>query len=307
MDLNGAEKAVNKLLTYIQSLADSDARLYDKSKQKLKDISSNCIQVIGLVTQILQSEILEEEDQEFESTPDKELQDQVIQLSDEIDKIRTFVQLDPIGKSYHGVDSKYINTPYTLKDKLSSSDKKKIVVNYKECLYNMYNSSYINIPKVKSLCDILWKWFDKRILTQYSNAPPFHYGIHRLKSIIYAIVIRYGYSIESNDVDRFIYDFDMWLDRLGASKDSNRWIAPYDIYQIERKLDKQYVNLTSVILWDILLDNGLNNLCEMKNNSDLYPSKNEVWNMTQNVNPDILDSYSNYKEDPSILKNLNIL
>jgi hypothetical protein len=304
MDLNGAEKSVQKLLIYLQSVADSDSRLYDKSKQKLKGISDMCVEVVKTVSDILQTEMLKDNDiQEFENSPDKELQSQVKILSDEVDKIKTFVQVD--------------NTPTTNIEtlswtdennnmKMTTSEMRKVVSTYRTCLYQLarFNS---NIKVVNDCFSIIWKWFEARILTKHENAPPFHYNVYRFKGIIYATVILLGYYIEHNDYDGFFDMFNNWIHTLNLSESSNKWIAPYQIYQLERELTYEYANLTSVVIWDLLLDNGLMQLCNLESKYDVYLHKNKLWDMIEQLNPNILDNYINYKDDPTILSKLNIL
>lgn len=300
MDLNSAEKSVKKLLIYLQSVSDSDSKLYDKSKQKLRGISDMCIQVISVVSDILETEILEDETQEFESKPNAEIQAKLDKMDRELSRLKTFAQLNDSNKI---TSTSVIVNP---ENKMTPSEMSEVVLNYKNILNKLANTEF-KIPILNDCFSVIWKWFEARLLTKYDNAPPFHYNVYRIKNILYAIVIFLGYSIEHNEYDSFFTMFEDWLYNLSLSENSNKWIAPYHIYQIERNMTAEYANLTAVVIWDMLLDSGLSELCKIDCKYDVYIKKNEIWDRIQNINPDVLDKYVYYKDDISILKSLHII
>ena len=45
---------MDKLLTYVKNVADSKPRMYQKSKDRLRDIAGTCQKVIQIISEILQ-------------------------------------------------------------------------------------------------------------------------------------------------------------------------------------------------------------------------------------------------------------
>lgn len=318
MDMPGAEKVADKLLKFVQSVAASDSKLYGKSKQRLQSIADVCSQVVTAVSGILQTEVLQAEQQEFESKPSHDIYAQVASLSAEIDKLKEFIQFQsptPISsepESSSQVEEEFdddtvVDTPATSEsDKLSPDEMKEIVSKYGTNLRDAARTD-CGLKAGNQLTDILWRWFHARIFTQYDNAPPFHYGVHRLKRIVYSFVILYGWYIENHTEDMFLRYFEDWLESLSVSSDSNKWIAPYEVYQIERNMDTKYANLTSVVLWDVLMDNTPLKCLKDTSSRGYYLHDNGVWDMVFKSDSSALDSYVNYKQDASILESLNLL
>ena len=85
-----------------------------------------------------------------------------------------------------------------------------------------------------------------------------------------------------------------------AGVDSANYPLPYDIYDVSNN-PKDIVNLTSVVLWDILLDYGYIALCN-RVPERLYLREDIVYEFSGEINPGILDMYSNYKSYPEILQ-----
>lgn len=325
MDLNSANKNIHKILSYIKSISNSESTLYDKSKQKLTDISNTCIECIQEISSILQIESLCDDEFEFDMNPNSksniDLQNQVNVLSLEVNKLKVFLQqgnpninidesidvnigpdLKPVIHN-HQINNDSI-VSYDYNSNLSSIDLSNIVKNYKFVL-NRTSMNECTMNIINRCTRILWNWFDNRILKIHTIAPPFHYDVHRFKTLIYSFVILMGYHIEMNTFDSFEESFDSWVDSLSMSSESNKWVAPYDVYEIERGNYSKYVTLTAVIIWDILLDLGLYELCDTK--SSIYLDKNSIWDIVSKVNLDILDNYFDYRESPELLSNYNII
>lgn len=313
MDLNSATKNIHKVLSYIKSISNSDSNLYDKSKQKLNDISNICIECVKEISNILQNESLCDDEFEFEMNPNSDtnlnLQNQIDILSLEVDKLKVFLNQGNVDtKNISNMNSNNLKTSsiitYDYNDNLSASDLSNIVKNYKFILNRTsMNNCKFNI--INRCTRILWVWFDSRILKNYDIAPKFHYDVHRFKTIIYAFIISMGHHIENNDFDEFEESFDNWVQSLEFSSESNKWIAPYEVYEIERGNISNYVNLTSVIIWDIILDCGLYELCDKQ--SSIYLDKNSIWDITSKFNLDILDNYFDYKSNITKLNEYNII
>lgn len=317
MDMSGAQKTANKLRDFVQSVATSDSKLYDKSKQKLQDIASICSEIVTAVSHILQSEVLQTEHSEFESAPDANIYTQVAEMREELDKLKAFVQgaaqvesaapnnsIEPVDtpESRHAqLDVK----PATHTDKLPPDKMKEIVSTYGSVLKEAASTD-CGVPAGNQLTGILWKWFNARIFTKYTNAPTFHYGVHRFKHIIYAFTVLYGKHFEENTVDVFLRYFEDWIDELSTSSESHRWIAPYEVYQIERNMDSSHANLTSVVLYDVLITTVLKPLLEYNSNG-YYLHDSGLYDTTYQADPSCLDEYVCYTYDSRILESLNLV
>lgn len=296
MNLTTAQNSVEKLLSYIKSISESDSSLYTKSKEKLSSISKVCVECVNVISDILQEESLNDDYDEFDSTSlfDSDIQMQIQSLSDQVEKLQTYFHCKK-EPEYNKTENEYPLMKYTYDCDLSSADLSKIVQDYRFVLNRvcMKDSKYTDVNRCSS---ILWKWFDARIIKQHPSAPKFHYDVHRFKSIIYSFVISIGYHIENNTLDDFESSLDSWIDSLDTSPVSNKWIAPYEIYEIERGRCSKYLSLTSVILWDILLGCGMKELCKCGTN--IYLKETGVWDIVNRINPDILDNYFIYSDDP---------
>lgn len=318
MDLNSAERNIHKLLSYIKSISDSDTTLYDKSKRKLTEISNSCMECIKEISIILQTESLDDDELEFDMNPESksnlDLQNQVNILTDEINKIKAFINQGNNDFDESSFDSNMNSKnnsiqnssiiSYNYDTTLSSSERSNIVKDYKFILNRTsMNDCKFNI--INRCTRILWNWFDARILKTYNIAPTFHYDVHRFKSIIYSFVISMGYHIENNTFDEFESNFDDWVASLSTSNESNKWIAPFEVYNIERGNCSEYITLTAVILWDILLDCGIRELCKSK--SSTYLNEKSIWDIISDINIDVLDNYFNYKENIKLLEDYNIV
>jgi elongation factor Tu len=93
------------------------------------------------------------------------------------------------------------------------------------------------------------------------------------------------------------------LAKPGSVKPHTKFTS--EVYVLSKQMNKEYANLTAVVLWDILLENGLDELCSIEPR-DVYPRATEIWERVDKANADVLDLYINYKDDPSILELLNL-
>lgn len=292
MDIYSAEIAVKKLLNYVQSVSDADQTLYKSSKQRLQNVSNMCSEIIKLVSDILESEMLSTDCQEFESNVDEVIRNNVSDLGSDLNRLQKFTD----NEQTNLLDDANL---------LSSTEKRKIVTTYGNQLKRGKAMS-CGYSLVDRCAEIIWRWFNARIFTKYSNAPPFRYDVRRFKDIIYSFVIVYGYHIENNTHDEFYNEVNEWIDSLSTSSESNKWIAPYSVYQVEKnqvEYFSKYANSTAAVIWDILVDNQYKCLCVPSN--DFYLDSYGVWKKLEAFNPDVLDNYVNYKEDNNIVHILN--
>lgn len=279
MDMYSAQSHVEKLLEYIQEISQSDKRMYSKSIHRLQDIANNCKYVVDTISDILKDQMFEDSDDEFVGLEDSNLNSVVRDIQSDIQSI-------PNSNNKVSVQS------------ASSRDKKKAFVLYKE-VFKQVASCEFEIPAASDCSKLLWYWFENRFVYSKETSPNFRYSMFQLPIWIRNIVICYGYSIQENTQEEFASSFRDWCDSL-SNDPTNNYPLPYDIYDVSNN-PKDVVNLTSVILWDILLDYGYISLCN-RSPERLYLKEDIVYEFSGEVNPGVLDMYSNYKSYPEILQ-----
>lgn len=285
MDIYGAEIQVNKLLNYVKSLSDSKPRMYQKSRDRLKELANTCNQVVVVISEILQNEALMNNDtEEFEGSDNTDFNTVLNSMENQISELRQFLSAP--------------KSSATIPEPSSSVTKKKALYSYKQCLLNLSNSSCI-VVEAEDCSKMLWSWFSSRFLEGPDN---FRYNMKRLPGWIRDIVIVYCYHLESDTLDDFKFRFQNWIDHIG---ENSNYAVPYEIYQFDKQPDPNLVTLTSAVMWDILLDSGLRSLCA-DTSSGLYPSEDCVYSLVGSLNSDVMNPYTNYLYDNSILQRCNL-
>lgn len=280
MDMYSAQSHVEKLLEYIKDISQSDRRMYSKSIKRLKDISDSCRCVVDTISDILEAQMFEDSEDEFVGLEDSELNSVVRDIQSDIQSL-------PVTSS-----NKLIN------QSASPQDKKKAFILYKEIFKQVADCNF-EISAAGDCAKLLWYWFESRFIYSKECNPNFRYSMFQLPIWIRNIVIKYGYSIQENIEDEFTTEFRNWCDSLSEDP-TNNYPLPYDIYDISNN-PKDVVNLTSVVLWDILLDYGYITLCN-RMPEKLYLREDTVYEFSGEINPGILDMYSDYKSYPQILQ-----
>lgn len=312
MDKYTAKNAVTNLYRYFEELSAVKPVLYQKSKQDYIEMYDMLSQMIKMVGDIVELDQLTTDTDEFESGMIGFKRDIISDVIRQLVGVNgNTIDLDTLSGKSNSENSP--QNPDLLSQPLeefTSAELKTIVRTYSRCLEDLskMNCKYETVNQCAS---IMWKWYQARILKKYSNAPPFNYCIHRIKGILYSIILVFGKYHEQGKVDVFLGHFDEWIRNLSVSSKSNTWIAPFEIYEVERmfvegKLDKKYATLSSVVIWDILIDNGLRELCETSEHTNVYPQEYEIWDRVEKINVDALDAYVKYSSDPTIIESLNL-
>ena len=316
MELKNAESSIRKILDCVQLTADSDTKLYDKSKLRLKNIAETSSQIISVVAGLIQIGEQRSEANEIAITRKDDLQKQIDVLTKRIEKLEKTANVEKVAEPKVKEQEEKIlavnnNEKRATAKRFAPEELKAIVSRYGSTLQRLARTES-NVPVVNKCADMLWRWFDGRINKKYANAPKFTYDVRRLKELIYAFVLFFGYNFENGKQAEMYQNFDEWLRMLSIAPDSNKWIAPYDVfcidkaYRANKRLDRKYANLTAVVLYDVLFENGLNELCGTELNEACL-SDSEIWKRVEKANIDVLDPYVNYKSDPKILQVLNLM
>ena len=314
MDFNGVKNHVQKALEYVQSRVDSGSKVYGKSRQCLEDIIELCRQLIGAVSGLVQVEVQEAEPQK--PSQDADLQTQIDFLSEglkclsvEVKYLKNFVcqpeVTEPKPKQQPVSKTEKVTTA-----KFTPDESKQIVGTYASTLKRLANTD-CNVPVANECASILWRWHEARILKNNEYAKRFIFNPSRIKELIYSLVIAFGYHVENGTTENFFGDFDEWVNGLRTNPNSNSWPAPREVttmvknYKENKTIDRAYANLTAVVIWDVLLDNGLDSLCRTEPR-DVYLRENEIHERVERADIDVLDPYVNYTVDPTILDRLKL-
>lgn len=293
MDIYSAETIIKKLLVYVEDLADNQSkhRMYSKSKDRLKEIATTCNQVVAIISTILEDEVLQDDSIEFGQRSDLNLM--LADMQNQIDHIKRFTENDVRPTSVATSETTYVITPAARKNALKQ---------YSQVLSKLSNAStdYVFADRCSKL---LWAWFDVRFHQTITADSSFRYSMKKFPEWIQAIVILYGNAIQSNTVGVFEDTFQLWLHTLLTTDARDRYAVPYEIYQFCKNPDPSNITLDAVILWDILLDLGLRDLCT-SNKADLYLNEYGIYDLCNSLKPEVLDNYVNYSIHPEIFVKL---
>ena len=73
MDIYTAEIQIKRLLEYFEDIEEKKPLMYQKSKDRYRDLASNCLQVVRVISNILQDETLMNDDVEFSGSQKKDI------------------------------------------------------------------------------------------------------------------------------------------------------------------------------------------------------------------------------------------
>ena len=301
MDIYIAKEHMDKLLLYVKNISDTKPRMYQKSKDRLRDIAETCQTVVEIISEILQEELLDDQfDDDTDINHNTDVLNMVKSMQHELSSLSQFIQYNPsysitndASKGVGNTTDKSINFVQPCKCKI---DRKSVMLEYKSVLKSM-SDQYIEFPQIADLCKLLYNWFDCRFYKSIKTSKDFRYNIRRIPIWICDIVAVYGNYINKSQESEFLHNFNQWL--YDISDNGSRFAIPYEIYQFDISTHKN-ISMTSVIIWDILLDLSMNKLCNLEN-PEVCLSDDMLYNLCMKHSPHNLDSYKHYKVDPSIL------
>lgn len=288
MNIDSAEKSIRKLHAYVKDLADNKPKMYQKSRTRLKELAEVSKDIVVLLSDILQDEALAEDTVEFGS--DASITSVLDYMQNQINQIRNFTG---------GNTSKSVKQE---KSSTGSGSKKQTMRDYRTVMEKISEVDF-KYDCVSRCAKLLWDWFNARFIITVHNTG-FKYNMKRFPIWIRNIVVMYGRAIRDNNYLEFDTKFHIWIANLVDNPNvENNYAIPYDVYEFEKSMQPGDMSLEAVVLWDILVDGGLSELCT-KIKDDLYLSDDSVYNLCSEKNPSVLDSYANYVDHPEILSTL---
>lgn len=289
LDIYGAQKLVEKLLEYVTDVQDAQPSMYEKSKNRFRDLANTCKKVVSVISNILQDAALCTDEVEF-SNSSQDLSAVIDNMQAELDKLKAFS-----GESSR---EKHKDTHSDLIDAAPRDAKKTTMRSMRACLKALSENADL-MPVVSECADLLWKWFDIRFY-QAAGPPLFRYNMRRIPTWIRDIIVLYGNAVHRGEQQQFVEAFRSWLDSLLSSP--HEYAVPYVVYQFNRNPDPAKLSLDAVVIWDILVDGGLRDMCNSHN--PLYLSDNMIYDMCIEMNPGCVDRYMDYTEHPEIVQQL---
>lgn len=272
---------VRKLLEYVESVADEKPRMYEKSKYRLRDLASTCNKVVSVISEILQEEVLMDDIDEFEdAAPD--VDELLASMEEQLGKLREFTAT--------GTKATTVT--------VTPSSRKKAIAAYRNAFKSMISVSS-GYEYADECASMLWNWLDLRFYKTTARST-FRYNMKRFPTWVRDFVILYGYSVHTHSSDKFMFEFHKWLELIQETDAKDKYAVPYNVYQFGKYVDESKLTLESAVIWDILLDKGLRQLC-IQDDDGLYLEEDAIYELLGNLKPEELDNYSDYKQDDSVI------
>lgn len=254
--------SVSRVQKIVTELYDSKSSVYTGTKENLLLVESICMDIINKIHVIVG-----------------------VSSSDE--------QTDTITQSDLNTDS----------NKSDYSVTKRIVSEFASTLESLANKNHGNYH-VNECFAMIWKWYQLRILKAKSYTKfdrHFCYKVSDLRTWIYAIVIYYGWCIENDQISTFNAKFDSFFGKLGKDEKITCYSPlPYEVYQIARGNAPEYANLTSIYLWENMIDSGLRVLTDTKRYPKASICTSTVMSLVDKWKPGIINDYDDYLLHPLI-------
>ena len=293
MDIYSAETQVKRLLKFVEDTKTARPKMLNKSKNRLRDLAATCADVVHIISEILQEESLNIDGDEF-STSNLDIADSVANMRFDLNKLATMAETSTPMVS--GLEMVAIqNNVFG-----GSATRKNVMSQYAVVLKTLAKSK-IAYPAVADCARLLWLWFDTRFLS--NSDLDFHFNIKRIGTWIADIVILYSYAVIQNSTDEFEKSFKEWCNLIPKSE--TQYAIPYFVYLFDKNCDGSKLTLLAAVIWDILLDLGLRTVCA--DNSDIYVREDYVYKLCDKYNPDVLDRYVNYRDDPAVLSKCGLV
>lgn len=180
----------------------------------------------------------------------------------------------------------------------SKSYKQNVMKSYGDCLRSL-PSNCENYKQANSCAELIKLWFQSRFSDKSSISTG--YKLERMHEWIEDIVIEYGINIRDGTESEFVEEFVSWCKSL--SKTKSKYIVPQSVFQHSKELNENSASLSSLVIWEILMNSGLNKLCEFEDKRFNF-RRGSLYNRFTDINytDKSIDAYVSYTLDPSILE-----
>ena len=276
MNVQSAEKQINKLLDYVREIHSKNPTMYEKSKRRLNNISLTCNQIVHLISEILETEILANPDdtQEFGGEVEQNILYSVLSMEESLCQLKRFV------------------TNNVSEFKTSGSYHTDIISRYL-CIFTTSSSAYTEVrdKNIKGIIYLISVWLNLRFRFYGGD---FKYNISDLAKWIRDIVVVYGYHVEHDTQEEFSSKFVRWCNGL---HDASIYGVPYEVNSLSRntQLYKKYLTSSSLLLWDKLIAFGADELCTVSVD-DGYISEDDIYRLCEIYKPELVEEYENLKQ-----------
>lgn len=292
MDIYTAEIQIKKLLKYVEDIQARSPNMYRKSKDRLRELASNCIQVVHVISDILEDQTLGVDDVEFSGHSNmSDIYKMIDSMESEVMKMKQFV-----GYTSNSGSSDNSKSVLTREGRIA------ILKTYHSVLEkcSSKSSGYIEVDNCMMM---LWRWFDARF--NKIKSTNFHYNLLNVPKWMVGIVSLYGKSVYDDSATSFSTQFTTWIDTLSSS-DIRQYAVPYDVYKFCSEPTESDVSLSSLVIWDILTDSGYDELFHVDDYPEYFPKEDDLYCLCAGKFPDVLDNYRDYKFDSSIISECKI-
>ena len=102
MDIYGAQKCMEKLKGYVQDVYECRPGMYKKSKDRFRDIASTCIEVVDLISVIIEDASLSQDTHEFCEEPtndDPDMHEMLMDIGHKLDTLQKFINEEKLDNT----------------------------------------------------------------------------------------------------------------------------------------------------------------------------------------------------------------
>lgn len=283
-----------KLRQFVFDLCSSESSLSSDTTSSLIRLRSICSDIVSSI-----SEVIGSDEDEF---------DRMSSIQTQLDEIKAMIQnihketadgQDTLDDRENTIDdNNTTDESYgSESEEISKVTRRKARSDYNSAMKKL-STKRTGIKPVDTCIKLISDWYTTRFLINDKN---FHYDMKKIPSWIGGIVLAFNESFAAGTYYEFTTSFNQWLTDVKIS--GSKYSLPYDIFIRIKNRDKSLCTLHAAVMWDILLDSGFNKISD-KQPYQLYLSEDTIYQWISEVDPDTLDDYENYRENPSILDRL---
>lgn len=123
MDIYGAQKCMEKLKGYVQDVYECRPGMYKKSKDRFRDIASTCIEVVDLISVIIEDASLSQDTHEFCEEPtndDPNIDEILMDIGHKLDTLQKFMNGGKLNTENNDIDKSTHTQTYTQNDNIEN-------------------------------------------------------------------------------------------------------------------------------------------------------------------------------------------